>query len=59
VQDVEKTRLEDLFVINYRSQGVAKEICKTHGIVLAKRTKDGVRSIKGSGGIYVRMVGLI
>jgi hypothetical protein len=27
--------------------------------VLAKRTKDRVRSIKGSGGIYVRMVGLI
>jgi hypothetical protein len=33
-------------VINHRSQGVAEEICKTHGIVLAKRTKDRVRSIK-------------
>jgi hypothetical protein len=33
-------------VINHRFQGVAEEICKTHGIVLAKRTKDRVRSIK-------------
>jgi hypothetical protein len=29
-KDMEKTRLEDLFVINYRSQEVAEEICKTH-----------------------------
>jgi hypothetical protein len=36
-------------VINRRFQGVAEEICKTHRIVLAKRTKDRVRSIKGRG----------
>jgi hypothetical protein len=42
---------KDLFAINYRFQGVAEEICKTQRIVLAKRTKDRVRSIKGSGGI--------
>jgi hypothetical protein len=40
-------------VINRRFQGVAKEICRTQGIVLAKRTKDRVRSIKLSGGLYV------
>jgi hypothetical protein len=50
---MEKTRLKDLVVINYRSQGVAKEICKTQRIALAKRTKDRVRSIKLSGGLYV------
>jgi hypothetical protein len=43
---MEKTRLEDLFVINYRSQGLAEKICKTHQIVLAKRIKLGVRSVK-------------
>jgi hypothetical protein len=41
-----------LFAINYRFQGVAKGIYKTQRIVLA-RTKDRVRSIKLSGGIYV------
>jgi hypothetical protein len=46
---MEKTRLEDLFVINYRSQGLAEKICKTHQIVLAKRIKLGVRSAKRLG----------
>jgi hypothetical protein len=41
-------------VINRRFQGVAEKICKTQKIVLEKRTKDRVRSIKESGGIYVR-----
>jgi hypothetical protein len=40
-------------VINRRFQGVAKENCKTQRIVLTKRTKERVRSIKLSGGIYV------
>jgi hypothetical protein len=44
---MEKTRLDDLFVINYRSQGLAEKICKTHAIVLAKLIKLGVRSEKG------------
>jgi hypothetical protein len=46
---MEKTRLEDLFMINRRFQGVAREICKTHWIVLAKRPKMRVRSEKGCG----------
>jgi hypothetical protein len=46
---MEKTRLEDLFVINYRSQGVAEEISETQQTVFAKRIKDRVRSIKGRG----------
>jgi hypothetical protein len=41
--------LEDLVVINYRSQGVAEKICKTHPLVLAKRQKIGVRSTKALG----------
>jgi hypothetical protein len=49
VQDMEKTRLEDLFVINYRSQGVAEVISETQQTVFAKRIKDRVRSIKGRG----------
>ena len=36
----------DLFVINYRFQGLAKKICKTHAKVLAIRFKVGVRSAK-------------
>jgi hypothetical protein len=44
-------------VINYRSQGLAEKICKTHQIVLAKRTKYRVRSIKRLGGLYVWKVG--
>jgi hypothetical protein len=44
---------KDLFAINYRFQGVAKGIYKTQRIVLAKRTKNRVRSIKLLGGIYV------
>jgi hypothetical protein len=43
---MEKTRLEDLFVNNYRSQGVAEEISETQQIVLVKLVKFGVRSIK-------------
>jgi hypothetical protein len=46
---MEKTRLEDVFVNNYRSQGLAKKICKTHQIVLVNRSKDRVRSEKGFG----------
>jgi hypothetical protein len=46
---MEKTRLEDLFVINYRSQGVAEVISETQQTVFAKRIKDRVRSIKGRG----------
>jgi hypothetical protein len=46
---MEETRLEDLFVINYRLQGLAEKICKTHAIVLAELIKLGVRSIKALG----------
>jgi hypothetical protein len=46
VQDIEKTRLEDLYVINYRSQGVANKNPETQPIVLVKRIKLGVKSIK-------------
>jgi hypothetical protein len=46
VEDMEKTRLEDLLVINYRLQGLAEKICKTSAIVLAKLIKLGVRSEK-------------
>jgi hypothetical protein len=41
--------LEDLFVINYRSHGVAEEISETQQTVLAKKIKDRVRYIKGCG----------
>jgi hypothetical protein len=34
---MEKTRLEDLFVNNYRSQGLANKKPKTHQTVLVKR----------------------
>jgi hypothetical protein len=44
---MEKTRLKDLVVINYRSQGLAKKIRKTQRIVLAKLIKLKVRSEKG------------
>jgi hypothetical protein len=40
-------------VINYRFGGLAEKICNTHPLVLAKRQKIGVRSIKGTGGVYV------
>jgi hypothetical protein len=50
---MDKTRWKDLYVINYRLQGLAKKICKTHQIVLAKLIKDRVRSEKDSGWIYV------
>ena len=33
-------------MINHRFQGLAKKICKTQAIVLAKRLKVGVRSSK-------------
>jgi hypothetical protein len=36
-------------VINYRQQGLAEKICKTHQIVLTKRSKDMVRSTKWLG----------
>jgi predicted transcriptional regulator len=45
--------LKDLYVINYRLQGLAEKICKTHQIVLVKLIKDRVRSEKDSGWIYV------
>jgi hypothetical protein len=44
-----KTRLEDLFAIIYRFQGVAEKIPETQEIVLQKRIKLGVRSIKERG----------
>jgi hypothetical protein len=50
---MEKTRLEDLDVINYRSQGVAEEISETQQIVLVNRSKIRVRFEKVSGGVYV------
>jgi hypothetical protein len=34
---MEKTRLEDVFAINYRSQGLANKKPETHQIVLVKR----------------------
>ena len=33
-------------MINHRFQGLAKKVCKTQAIVLAKRLKVGVRSAK-------------
>jgi hypothetical protein len=39
-------------VTNYRSQGLAKKICKTHRIVLTNRSKIGVRSEKDLGWIW-------
>jgi hypothetical protein len=42
---MEKTRLEDLFMNNYRSQGLAEKKPETQEIVLAKRIKHGVRSV--------------
>jgi hypothetical protein len=50
---MEKTRLEDLDVINYRSQGVAEEISETQQIVLVNRSKIRVRFEKLSRGVYV------
>jgi hypothetical protein len=44
---MEKARLKDLIVINYRCQGLGEKICKTHAIVLEKLIKVGVRSEKG------------
>jgi hypothetical protein len=43
---MEKTRLEDLFVINRRFQGVAEKIPETQGTMFVKLIKLGVRSIK-------------
>jgi hypothetical protein len=45
--------MEDLVVTNCRSQGLAEKICKTHRIVLAKRSKIRVRFENVSGGLYV------
>ena len=50
---MEKTRFRDLYEINYRFQGLAEKIIETHQIVLANRSKLGVRSAKLHGGIYV------
>jgi hypothetical protein len=36
-------------MINYRFGGLAEKILETHQIVLAKRTKDRVRSTKWLG----------
>jgi hypothetical protein len=49
VEDMEKTRLKDLFVINYRSQGVAEKIPETQSTVLVNRFKIRVRSEKEFG----------
>jgi hypothetical protein len=46
---MEKTRLEDLFVNNYRSQGVAEKIPETQYTTLVNRFKIGVRSEKEFG----------
>jgi hypothetical protein len=43
---MEKTRLEDLFLNNYTSQGVAEKTSETQQTVLVKLVKFGVRSIK-------------
>jgi hypothetical protein len=43
---MEKTRLEDLFVNNYRFQGVAEKIPETPETVLTNRSKIRVRSEK-------------
>jgi hypothetical protein len=43
---MEKTRLEDLFVNNYRFQGVAEKILETPQTVLTNRPKIRVRSEK-------------
>jgi hypothetical protein len=51
MQDMEKTRLEDLFMNNYRSQGLAEKKPETQEIVLVKRIKLGVRSVKVLGWI--------
>jgi hypothetical protein len=40
----------DLYVINYRLQGLVAQICKTQKIVLANREKFRVRSEKYQGG---------
>jgi hypothetical protein len=46
---MEKTRLEDLFVNNYRSPGVAEETSETRQTELVKLVKFEVRSIKALG----------
>jgi hypothetical protein len=46
VQHMEKTRLEDLFVNNYRSHGLANKKPETQETVLVKLVKLGVRSTK-------------
>jgi hypothetical protein len=51
---MEKTRLEDLVVINYRSQGLAEKVPETHQTVLANRSKIKVRSGKGSGWTWLQ-----
>ena len=50
---MEKTRSRDLYEINYRFGGLAEKIAKTQRIVLANRSKLGVRSAKDVGWIYV------
>jgi hypothetical protein len=45
---MEKTRLEDLFVIIYRFNGLARKIPETHQTVLANRSNARVRSAKGA-----------
>jgi hypothetical protein len=50
---MDKTRLEDLVVINYRLGGLAEKILETHQIVLVKRIKNRVRSENELGWIYV------
>jgi hypothetical protein len=46
---MEETRLEDLFVINYRFYELVGKIPKTHQTVLANRSNLGVRSAKRFG----------
>jgi hypothetical protein len=54
VQDMEKRRLKDLFVNNYRFQGVAEKIPETPQTVLTNRSKIRVRSEKELGWIWLR-----
>jgi hypothetical protein len=50
----EQNKIGDIFAIIYRFQGVAEKIPETQEIVLDKRIKLGVRSVKERGWIGSR-----
>jgi hypothetical protein len=50
---MDKIRLEDLVVINYRLGGLADKVPETPQIVLVNRIKNRVRSQKELSWIYV------